>query len=244
METLEQPVAGGPEDDDLLALLASNSGLERFLDDLVHLAGRQVPHATACGLTVEKAPTGTTVACTGPLALAADERQYANGDGPCLQSMWQGVVVRVEDMAVEDRWGDYPTHCLTLGVRSSLSLPLVVDERSRGALNFYCDAPAALTREDESTAGRWAARAAGALSVALRLADSDARAESLAQGLDGRTVIGAAIGLVMARERCTRDQAFQLLKLASQRRNTKLRDVAAGLVDQHEASLPDTPPRW
>jgi GAF domain-containing protein len=243
VETLEQPAAGVPEDD-LLALLASSADLGAFLDELVHLAARQVPQARACGLTLERAPTGTTVACTGPLALAADEWQYAEGDGPCLRSMWDGVVVRADDMAAEDRWGDYPAHCLSIGVRSSLSLPLVVADRSRGALNFYCDAPAVHGAEAERTAGRWAARAAGALSVALRLADSDARAEALAEGMDSRTVIGTAIGLVMAQERCSREQAFGLLKLASQRRNTKLRDVAAGIVAQFEQVLPDQPPRW
>jgi GAF domain-containing protein len=242
VETVEHETAGG--EDDLVSLLASGTDLNRFLDELVHLAARQLPNARACGLTVERAPTGTTVVCTGPLALAADERQYANGDGPCLESMWRGVVIRADDMDREDRWGEYPAHCREIGVRSSLSLPLFVGERSRGALNFYCDAPAVLTAEDERTAGRWAARAAGALTVALRLAESDARAASLVQGLDTRTVIGTALGLLMAQERCTREQAFALLKLASQRRNTKLRDVAAGIVASFEGTLPGQSPRW
>jgi GAF domain-containing protein len=176
--------------------------------------------------------------------VAADERQYADGDGPCLQSMWQGVVVRVDDFSTEGRFGAYPEHCSAIGLRSSLSLPLVVGERSRGALNLYSGEPHAFGADDEATAGRWAAQATGALTVALLLADSEARADSLAAGLDTRTVIGTAVGLLMAQERCTSDQAFDLLKLASQRRNVKLRDVAAGIVAAHEAKVGRSASRW
>jgi AmiR/NasT family two-component response regulator len=57
-------------------------------------------------------------------------------------------------------------------------------------------------------------------------------------------MIGQAIGLVMAQERCTADQAFALLRKSSQRRNVKLRDIAAALVASFEAELPERPDRW
>lgn len=242
METLEHGEAGST--DDLLTLLAQNTDLSGFLDEIVRVAARQVPAAQACGLTLEKAPTGTTVAATGPLAVAADERQYADGEGPCLQAMWDGVVVRVDDMTREERWGAYPAHCAAIGVCASLSIPLVVGDRGRGALNLYSGRAHAFTDDDETVAARWGAQATGALAVALRLADSEARADSLAAGLDSRTVIGTAIGLLMAQERCTSGQAFDLLKIASQRRNVKLRDVAAGIVAAHEATVDGSPARW
>jgi AmiR/NasT family two-component response regulator len=43
-------------------------------------------------------------------------------------------------------------------------------------------------------------------------------------------VIDQAIGIVMARERCSADEAFDVLRRVSQQRNTKLRDVVADLV--------------
>jgi AmiR/NasT family two-component response regulator len=48
----------------------------------------------------------------------------------------------------------------------------------------------------------------------------------------------------MAQERCTADQAFDLLRIASQRRNVKLRDVAAGVVAAFEEGLADRRGRW
>jgi GAF domain-containing protein len=229
---------------DLLALLASGGDLKSFLADLAELAARQVSQADACGLTLTRDATGVTVASTGPLAQRADERQYEMDAGPCLESMRTGTVVRVEDMAAEDRWAPYPARASQLGVRSSLSLPLVVEGRSSGALNFYATAPRAFRADDEASAARWAGQATGALTVALRIADSDERAQSLLGGLDTRATIGQAVGLLMAQERCTADRAFDLLRIASQRRNVKLRDVAAGVVAAFEAGLPARDGRW
>ncbi|MGY1638831.1 GAF and ANTAR domain-containing protein [Geodermatophilus sp. SYSU D00742] len=231
-------------DDGLLALLASGGDLNSFLGDLVHLAATQTPAAEACGLTLARSSGAVTVNATGPLAQEADERQYRVDDGPCLQAMREGVVVRVDDMAGERRWGPYPELAAQAGVRSSLSLPLEVEGRSRGALNLYSTRPAAFGAGDEETAGRWAAHASGALAVALRIADGHDRADQLIGGMDTRAVIGQAIGLVMARERCTAEQAFALLRVSSQRRNVKLRDVAAALVASFEADLPERPDRW
>jgi hypothetical protein len=111
----------------------------------------------------------------------------------------------------------------------------VVEGRSSGALNLYATEPEVFNAEDEATAARWAEQATGALAVALRIADSDSRVESLLGGLDSRATIGEAVGLLMAQERCTVEQAFDLLRIASQRRNVELRDVAAGIVGAFRA---------
>jgi GAF domain-containing protein len=232
------------DDTDLVALLAAGGDLDSFLGDLVHLAVGHTPAAQACGLTLDLSGRGVTVNATGPLAQEADERQYRVDDGPCLQAMREGVVVRVDDMTRETRWGAFPPLAVQVGVRSSLSLPLEVEGRSRGALNLYSTRPAAFDDDARLTAGRWAAQASGALAVALRIADGDERADRLAGGLDTRTTIGQAIGLVMAQERCSAEQAFALLRVSSQRRNVKLRDVAAALVASFEADLPERADRW
>ena len=48
--------------------------------------------------------------------------------------------------------------------------------------------------------------------------------------LDSRDTIGMAKGILLARENCTPDEAFDMLKRASQRTNRKLADVAAEIV--------------
>jgi len=51
-------------------------------------------------------------------------------------------------------------------------------------------------------------------------------------------VIGQAQGILIERERITADQAFAVLRQASQHLNIKLREVAQNLVDTGET--PDT----
>jgi AmiR/NasT family two-component response regulator len=51
-------------------------------------------------------------------------------------------------------------------------------------------------------------------------------------------MIGQAQGILMERERITADQAFDILRRASQHLNIKLRDIAQQLVDTGER--PDT----
>jgi AmiR/NasT family two-component response regulator len=56
--------------------------------------------------------------------------------------------------------------------------------------------------------------------------------ENLQQAMRSRSVIDQAIGILLAGGGRTPDEAFQLLVLASQRENRKLRDVAADMVDR------------
>jgi AmiR/NasT family two-component response regulator len=59
------------------------------------------------------------------------------------------------------------------------------------------------------------------------------------EALQSRDLIGQAKGILMAREGITADQAFDMLRRASQRLNVKLRDVAGGIVDRSGAPAGD-----
>jgi AmiR/NasT family two-component response regulator len=48
--------------------------------------------------------------------------------------------------------------------------------------------------------------------------------------MESRAVIDMAVGVVMAQNRCAPEDAFELLRSASNSRNTKLREVAASVV--------------
>jgi hypothetical protein len=219
---------------DVVRMLDQFADVASFLDSLVRWAVAQTPGAEACGLTVEQAGRGRTVTYSGELAARGDERQYELDDGPCLQALRSGEVVTVADMAQERRWGRYPRRALDAGVRSSLSLPLTVGDRGRGALNLYASSAHAFTETDERAGQSWAGQASGALSVAWQMAERAETVGHLSRGMVTRQVIGQAVGLLMAQRSCTADEAFQLLKETSQRTNEKLRDIAERLVTAHE----------
>jgi hypothetical protein len=219
---------------DVVRMLGQFEDVAGFLDSLVRWAVEQTPGAEACGLTVEQEGRGRTVTYSGELAARGDERQYELDDGPCLEALRSGDVVTVADMAQERRWGRYPQRALEAGVRSSLSLPLTVGTRGRGALNLYASSPHAFTEDDERAGQSWAGQASGALSVAWQMAERDEAVGHLTRGMVTRQVIGQAVGLLMAQRSCTAAEAFDTLKGMSQRGNEKLRDVAERMVAAHE----------
>lgn len=56
--------------------------------------------------------------------------------------------------------------------------------------------------------------------------------------MQSRAVIDQAIGVIMGQQRCTAEEAFELLRTASQHRNTKLRDLCTDLI----TSITNRPP--
>ena len=219
---------------DVVQMLDRFEDVATFLDSLVRWAVEQSPGAVACGLTLEQAGRGMTVTYSGELAKRGDERQYELDDGPCLEALRTGTVVSVRDLADEDRWGDYPRRAMEAGVRSSLSFPLAMGERARGALNLYSDRAEAFSDTDERAGRSCAGQAGGALSVAWRMAEREQALTHLRRGMLTRQEIGQAVGLLMVQRRCTAEEAFRLLQGASQRSNEKLRDVAHRMIAGHE----------
>lgn len=56
---------------------------------------------------------------------------------------------------------------------------------------------------------------------------------NLHHALKSRDTIGMAKGILMIRERCSPDVAFDILRRASQRENRKLAEIASRLVKQN-----------
>ena len=137
----------------------------------------------------------------------------------------------VPDTTTEQRWASFCTDALAKGVRSCLSLPLDTPAGVLGVYNLYS------TRVDGFPEEMWpqlealAGNAAGALAVAVKLADQTQLSEDLRHALASRSVIDQAIGIIMAQQRCDASKAFDLLRRASQNRNVKLRELAAEIVE-------------
>jgi AmiR/NasT family two-component response regulator len=68
-----------------------------------------------------------------------------------------------------------------------------------------------------------------ALLVTSALAES--RATHMLRALQSNREIGVAVGVLMARYGLTREQAFDLLRIGSQRSNRKLAELAAEVAD-------------
>jgi AmiR/NasT family two-component response regulator len=81
----------------------------------------------------------------------------------------------------------------------------------------------------------------GALAVTAAL--QRRRADGVTAALQSNRDIGAALGVLMARLLVTREQAFDLMRIASQRTNRKLRDIAQDVLDSGTIPYLEEPPR-
>ncbi|MFW3173027.1 GAF and ANTAR domain-containing protein [Geodermatophilus sp. CPCC 206100] len=205
--------------------------LDAVLTEVTDLAARAIPGAESTSITLVRGDKAFTAAHTGEMALAADELQYERGYGPCMDAGRAGVVLRIDDTTTEQRWPDYTARVTGVGVRSSLSMPLPYQGTSIGALNIYSTRPAAFATPQSLEA---ATAVADAVAVAVANADAHHRlgeqARNLRLAMESRAVIEQAKGVLMAQRHLDAEQAFEVLREASQRYNRKLREIAAGIV--------------
>jgi GAF domain-containing protein len=214
--------------------------LPEVLSDIVAIAARGIPGAEASSITLLRAEKAYTAAHFGEMALAADELQYAHGYGPCMDAGRGGVLLRIDDMRTETRWPDYVAHVVTATpVLSSLSVPLPYQGSAIGALNNYSTKPAAFASPESLRAGTDVAEV-----IAVAVANADAHAQLFDQArnmrvaMESRAVIEQAKGVLMAQRHVDAEQAFEILREASQRYNRKLRDIAAGIVESTAEARP------
>jgi GAF domain-containing protein len=206
--------------------------MESLLQTIADLVAGALPGNLEASVTLLVKDAPSTVAFTGQLALDLDETQYERGQGPCLHAARTGEAIEIVDTRTDDRWPDYARPAAERGNRSSLSVPLVIDEDDRifGALNLYSRKPEAFDEDARVAAmafGPYAAVAAGNV-YAYQTVRS--RADNLQAALETRAAIEQAKGILMERYKMTPDHAFRLLAVASMNGNRKLRHVAEDLV--------------
>ena len=225
---------------DLSKVVLVDRTLAEVLTDITAIAARSIPGAEASSITLLRADKAFTAAHSGEMALAADELQYEDGYGPCMDAGRGGALLRVDDMRMEERWPEYVAHVVaTTPVLSSLSFPLPYQGSSIGALNNYSTKPSAFASPESLRAG---SDVAEVIAVAVANADAHARlfdqAHNMRVAMESRATIEQAKGVLMAQRHIDADQAFEILREASQRYNRKLRDIAFGIVQSAQENRP------
>ncbi|HEX2902593.1 MAG TPA: GAF and ANTAR domain-containing protein [Jatrophihabitans sp.] len=142
----------------------------------------------------------------------------------CLRT---GGNLVVDDFAAETRWPGYSRHMMDrTPVRSAAAFCLGTQGDPVGVLVLYADRPYALTMQRLALGSVYAVHAA----VALHDASRSDQADNLSKALESNRRIGVAIGVLVAIYKVTEEQAFELLRTASQRNHVKLADVAEEVV--------------
>jgi len=213
--------------------LFSAGGVTNTLQLVVDLAEATVEGCDYAGIFLREGDAIVTPVQTDPLVIEIDRLQKETGEGPCLDAVERGETYYAGDLSDEPRWGRFGPLATALGVRSLLALSMP-SNGTPGALNLYARYPQAFGAVDRARALILASLAGVAVSSARSHEDEERRADNLHAALATREIIGQAQGILMERERISAEQAFDILRRASQHLNRKLGDIAKDLVDTGE----------
>jgi transcriptional regulator with GAF, ATPase, and Fis domain len=220
---------------DVARALLAQADVQHTLQKIVDMAVDTIEACDHAGITFLKGGKGTTPAASDDVPRTVDAIQYETGEGPCLDAIRDHEVFETGDLGRERRWPAFAARAQReTGVTSMLSFRLFVEADTLGALNLYSKRADAFDERSRTTGLVFAAHAALALATAVH-------DEQMEEALESRDVIGQAKGILMAREGVSADDAFGMLRRASQRLNVKLRVVAADMVRSAETN-PSRPP--
>jgi GAF domain-containing protein len=208
----------------------STKGLDSLLEQVSVLAADIVDADTSVGITVIREDHPATVASSDERTLTLDEIQYANGDGPCRYAARTDEVIAIDDITTDGRWREYHARAAAAGLRSSLSVPLRLGDLAAGAMNLYVFDHHMFADAERAVIGEFSDEASRAVSLALRHELLTEKNDHLHTAMATRRLIDQAIGLVMAQNRCSADEAFDILRRASQNRNVKINRLAAQMI--------------
>ena len=220
-----------------------HDALAQLLQRVIVLALHTVGHAHSVSITVPESGGFRTTNAIGEAALPIDHAQYDGGAGPCLEALRTAQQLQVEIGRDGHGWRQFEETAKELGVTAVLSTPLVrTPGEAIGALNIYRRDAGRFGDDEMRTAEILGEHATILLGNALDLIGATKVNEELRQALASREIIGEAKGIIMERQSCTRDEAFDILRRASQRQNRKLRDLAEELVLRVESRGSESEP--
>ena len=209
--------------------LRGEQSVEGTLERITELAAKTVEGCDAAGISFVEGKRITSRATTDDLPRILDDIQTETQEGPCIDAIKEHEVFVTGSLSEERRWPNFSRRAHEAsGVESIASFRLFAREDTMGALNLYSRRTEAFDDHAVDVATVFAAHAAVALSSARREENLETKAES-------RDVIGMAKGMIMARQNVSGDEAFDILRRASQRTNVKLRELARRLVQGEEA---------
>jgi hypothetical protein len=204
----------------------------QLLDSVADLVATALPSCAFAAVVAHAGDRVTAVAASDPHALSFERLQTRLGQGPSLDAAATGTNVSVDDLSGEARWTEFVPLALAAGVRSVLSIPTALEPAA--VLSLYATEPAVFGPDVLKRAKPFVAHLQLVLGT-VKMHDEDAAiVEQLRMGLESRTVIGQAQGILMERLRVTPEAAFAILRTASQHLNIKLRAIAVRVVETGE----------
>ena len=233
-----------------IAAIPSDDGLvDSALGLVVSLASQTVGGADGVSVSLRRHGALSTVAASDRTISAMDADQYSTGEGPCVDASVEGRWFHAESMATETRWPAFTPKAHALGINAILSSPLMVRDKSIGALNIYSRTASAFGPSDQELASVFATEASIVLSEARVDVSDGELADRFREALRSREMIAEARGVIMEREGVDNDEAFSELRRFALWSGTPLLERAQDIVlstqrpQPHLGDVPAVGPR-
>jgi GAF domain-containing protein len=219
--------------------VAAQESATGALEAITNVAVQAIAGAHFASITRGLSQSYSTVAPTDNAAFTADSAQYRLRSGPCLDALDRNTFVVTGNVATDPRWPEWgPEVNVHPGVTSVVAVRLVLDEEEMvAALNIYSRDPDAFTQDAITMAMLLATH--GALAVSRVIARE--KVSNLAKAVTTNREIGMAMGVLMMAYKVTEDEAFDLLRIASQGSQRKMNAIARDVIDTGALDLPDAP---
>jgi ANTAR domain len=217
-----------------LQIIFETGSVSDTLGQVAKIAVATIEGCDFAGVLLTERVAVTGASQTGLHMDLVDSLQSHKCEGPCLDPKSHQAIFDAVGLEYDDLWPNHAPAASSAGMHNVLAAPL----GESGVLNLYARCPASFGDADRVKGALLASFANIALSVARVRETENRRTHNLKVALGTREIIGQAEGILMERERITGDQAFDILRRASQNLNIKLREVAQSLIDTGER--PDT----
>jgi GAF domain-containing protein len=227
-----------PLTDELSAVFARMSGLllseetvETSLGLLSSLAQETVPGSIGAGVSILDERGRRSAGSTDARVRQADSLQYELDEGPCLAAAAGRELVRIHDLAADQRWPRWADAVRPLGLRAAMSSPMVAGNGALGAIKVYADQPGTFDGHSEHLLTLFSAQAA-ILVANLQTHDRAKRlSERMREAFRGRDAVSVAKGILMGRNTVDEDTAFAMLMARAEREGAPLIQTARGIID-------------
>jgi ANTAR domain/GAF domain len=214
----------------LARLIYIGSSYDEIYQHLVDTAPRVVSGCDHASLMLARNDGYETAAASDEVARHIDELEREVGEGPCVDAIEEEAGQVDPDITKNSAWPRLAERVLAdTPVRGMAGYRIVLEGKKVGALNLFSDTPGAFEHGGDEGAVLSAFASVALLSVSNR-----ERADSLRRGLESNREVGKAIGLLMAAHQIGSDNAFELLRKASNDMNMKLTEVAREVIQNAE----------
>jgi ANTAR domain len=202
----------------------------RSLNQLAMAAVQSVPGCSAANVVMWQHREPVLIASTHPDLPRLIHVQLATERGPELAALAQAAVpIACADTLSEERWAEYASAALVIGVRCSLTFCYLANSGAM-SLTLFGARPRSIDPRNAQPAETLGALGGALLGAVSVYNDARRTASQLKDAAQARAVVDQAKGILMHALGCSADEALERMRQTSQQKNVKAIDVAREIV--------------